>query len=483
MVLTQNLTQKELKRIFYPEKIVYSNDSGFFEINRLLSSEGSESDIYLLKSLTPFFNFSTDKIVMPNNAFVMKVCRTKRGASSNIGELKENLSNFKKKLLEEGFRYEDEETWDVQSSQAFNNMLLSQSLSSGFPDLFPQYMGRLEYVVRDETKWCEHAKYSKGINPNRYYAYRRSKETIYVYNSFITVEEYVGPTLERFLKEKEVNESIKLGIIDKLYQAVCALQQRSSIHKDINLSNILIGINNSPKVIDFSTVQYLAERKYVFGKDDIESFIHPASDYPFDPLQLFIGSRLFRPPETYKGYLSIKNDTWSVGLIAFSILTGEHLIPIVTDNYRIIEATNVSKEEKRMFVESMYKQVTESPERLEKIIQERIMEEERIPNTYKEAISFSLGIHPEKRNSIDQILSCIKVSKPTKKKFTQHNHDEIRISMFGEEYCGICTFAYLDSMTKKEKREIEKSMGGIPKELIWRGMSIDDALRLETEYR
>lgn len=94
-------------------------------------------------------------------------------------------------------------------------------------------------------------------------------------------------------------------IFTQLVGAVSYVHNKSCVHRDLKLENILLDKNENVKLCDFGfTREYEGKLSY---------------------LQTFCGTVCYSAPEMLKGekYAGEKVDVWSLGIILFALLTGE----------------------------------------------------------------------------------------------------------------------------------------------------------------
>ncbi|KAL8740864.1 MAG: hypothetical protein Q9190_006478, partial [Brigantiaea leucoxantha] len=101
-------------------------------------------------------------------------------------------------------------------------------------------------------------------------------------------------------------------IFTQLVGAVAYVHNKSCVHRDLKLENILLDKNENVKLCDFGfTREYEGKMSY---------------------LQTFCGTVCYSAPEMLKGekYAGEKVDVWSLGIILYALLTGE--LPFDDDN-------------------------------------------------------------------------------------------------------------------------------------------------------
>ncbi|EFW99861.1 serine/threonine-protein kinase [Grosmannia clavigera kw1407] len=130
----------------------------------------------------------------------------------------------------------------------------------------------------------------------------------------IVTESMVWMVLEYCQGDELYNHLLKHGrlpvekvqkIFTQLVGAVSYVHQRSCVHRDLKLENILLDKHENVKLVDFGfTREYEGKANY---------------------LQTFCGTICYSAPEMLKGekYAGEKVDVWSLGIILYALLCGE----------------------------------------------------------------------------------------------------------------------------------------------------------------
>lgn len=113
-------------------------------------------------------------------------------------------------------------------------------------------------------------------------------------------------------------------IFTQLVGAVSYVHNKSCVHRDLKLENILLDKHENVKLVDFGfTREYEGKSNY---------------------LQTWCGTVCYSAPEMLKGekYAGEKVDVWSLGIILYALLVGE--LPFDDDN-EMVTKTRILKEE------------------------------------------------------------------------------------------------------------------------------------------
>jgi PAS domain S-box-containing protein len=125
----------------------------------------------------------------------------------------------------------------------------------------------------------------------------------------IMIQEYVrGRTLQDLLEEGELPEAFKERLMVKLIEVVAHAHQLQIMHRDIKPNNIMIGPNDTVKLLDYGAAKELKDR-------DISATM--------------VGSRPYMAPEQIMGQSQRRSDVWALGVILYLLYTG--LLPFYDD--------------------------------------------------------------------------------------------------------------------------------------------------------
>jgi len=376
--------EKGIDGYFLPGRELIMENEGAVKIICKLETSGSQSKIFL-GNITQHMRDVGQEVVV-------KAYFRGRDISTVTSDFEEDTDAFLKNPTgideDEGFNLIFDSI-DLYEVACYNEGRSLSHLNSRFPNLFPYRYG---HII--------HSKPSKGRV--KYPPCRTN------------VIEYVSPTLDKVALT--LSDETKTALVKLLFQSVYAMQSVGLVHKDLSLSNLLTR-DNTLKISDFGSAHNLGFKDYKVGVSDVQTFMDSSEEYPFDASDRFLGNRLYRPPETYHGLISPRSDVWAAGLIAFSILTGEHLLPMFLDSSRIFSSTNISNEGKRLFEAGLDEILRRDRKSLQKYITERIMDDERLPKEYRMPILHCCRVSPNTRRNMVKILDTAGI--PTPKKITK----------------------------------------------------------------
>jgi serine/threonine protein kinase len=181
--------------------------------------------------------------------------------------------------------------------------------------------------------------------------------------------EYSGDTLEKLLKNNNININEKVLIGKQIIKGLEYLHRQGIIHRDIKSSNILVSKEFGKyhaRIIDFNF------SKFIFSNEKLNETI---------------GTLAYCAPELLKDSLYDKSvDLWSLGVVLFEIFHGYH--PFDQDNNS--ELTQMVN--KICYDNSQIYILENSTE---------------IDNSWKEIIKICLSKKPEHRLNIRIILDII----------------------------------------------------------------------------
>ncbi len=133
---------------------------------------------------------------------------------------------------------------------------------------------------------------------------------------FYMVMEYVdGTTLSRLIKSRgRLPVKTALNYLSQILDAVAFAHSKNVLHRDLRSSNILISREGTVKITDFGTSR-LMEKTFASTR---------------------IGSPPYMAPEQFEGRATFASDIYSVGCIAYEMLSGR--VPIDAEEPRVIYA-------------------------------------------------------------------------------------------------------------------------------------------------
>ena len=113
-------------------------------------------------------------------------------------------------------------------------------------------------------------------------------------------------TLSKYLKtfkNSRMEEKEALPIFLKVVEAVAYMHLKGFCHRDIKLTNVMIGKNGKPKIIDFGFASTISKKK-----------------------TQYCGTPSYMAPEIVKrkGYYGDKVDVWALGVVYYKMLTGNY---------------------------------------------------------------------------------------------------------------------------------------------------------------
>jgi len=163
---------------------------------------------------------------------------------------------------------------------------------------------------------------------------------------FFLVMEYVdGTNLSTLIKKKRrLDIKTTLNFLTQILEAVAYAHSKNVIHRDLRSSNILISREGVVKITDFGTSKFM-EKTFASTR---------------------IGSPPYMAPEQFEGRATFASDIYSIGCIAYEMLTGR--VPIMETDPRTIYA--MAKEGK---IDPPRKYVSTIPIEVEEMVMKALM--------------------------------------------------------------------------------------------------------------
>ena len=175
-------------------------------------------------------------------------------------------------------------------------------------DVTRNHADRKQVVLKSAKK--DDANLAREIHHHRQFTHphiARLYEVIVTENLVWLVLEYCqGDELYNYLLAKGALEPARVQrIFTQLVGAVTYVHNKSCVHRDLKLENILLDKHGDVKLVDFGfTREYEGKSNY---------------------LQTWCGTICYSAPEMLKGekYAGEKVDVWSLGIILYALLVGE----------------------------------------------------------------------------------------------------------------------------------------------------------------
>jgi eukaryotic-like serine/threonine-protein kinase len=122
--------------------------------------------------------------------------------------------------------------------------------------------------------------------------------------AYLTMEHVPGTTLAaRFARQKKIDAAQLTKWITQIARALRALHEQDLVHRDLKPDNVLLGMDNTVRLVDFGLTGRLVDTGHVPG---------------------VAGTFTYMAPETVRGVSVPASDVYSLGLLMFEGLTGEH---------------------------------------------------------------------------------------------------------------------------------------------------------------
>lgn len=188
------------------------------------------------------------------------------------------------------------------------------------------------------------------------------------YNSFIVMELMSGgETLATYCRSEELLPTEKvIEIIFKIATALDYAHRQGVVHRDIKPSNILVNSDMDVKIGDFS-ISY-ATRGDITGTQ----------------ITGLMGSPLYMSPEQFlEGNITGQTDIFSLGLVMYQLLTGQH--PFAADKFSLIMTRVLNSTH-----QPMRDHCADVPQILERIVDKALTKD--LLKRYKTAMDFAADL-------------------------------------------------------------------------------------------
>ncbi len=130
---------------------------------------------------------------------------------------------------------------------------------------------------------------------------------------FLVMEYVEGEPITKFADRKNLSLEARLDLFGKVCEAVSFAHQNLIIHRDLKPDNILVSEDGTPKLLDFGIAKLLSET-------DIKATLtrHQALTPEYASPEQLLGKNI-----------TTASDVYSLGIILYKLLTGEH--PFIKD--------------------------------------------------------------------------------------------------------------------------------------------------------
>jgi serine/threonine protein kinase len=130
---------------------------------------------------------------------------------------------------------------------------------------------------------------------------------------FLAMEYVPGDSLRDLIQNGSIDSMHTLSYALQIASALSAAHRNGIIHRDIKPENVIVGYDQSVKVLDFGLAKFL-ERTH----NPVET------DIPETTPGLIIGTTAYMSPEQIRGQpLNQTSDIWSLGVVIYEMMVGE----------------------------------------------------------------------------------------------------------------------------------------------------------------
>ncbi len=125
---------------------------------------------------------------------------------------------------------------------------------------------------------------------------------------WIAMEYVEGLPIDKFCAERNLNVEERCRLIDKVCDAVAYAHQNLVVHRDLKPTNILVGPDGNPKLLDFGIAK-------VLGTADEDGSL-TREQRPLTP-------GYASPEQTCGGAVATTSDVYSLGVVLYELLSGQ----------------------------------------------------------------------------------------------------------------------------------------------------------------
>jgi eukaryotic-like serine/threonine-protein kinase len=129
---------------------------------------------------------------------------------------------------------------------------------------------------------------------------------------YLAMEYIEGVSITQFCDEHTLSVTARLQLFRSVCQAVQCAHQSLVVHRDLKPDNILVVADGTPRLLDFGTAKILTP-----AGPDSELDLTRQGVQTFTP-------RYASPEQVLGRPITVASDTYSLGVLLFALLTGEH---------------------------------------------------------------------------------------------------------------------------------------------------------------